>query len=235
MKHLLCVLAVVFLASCQKTILGDQIPIYRELFYDAFQRPDTRPGDIGQPPLGGNYTLLGRGVTAGTATSYIKDKRLVTESDNDLYAIQECSETVNIAVATVRWDNDKGLEGDGVFIVLFSQMGGVNIAWDAIHIQATRFGQSFDVFNRAPLEQIEYQPYDKPLEIGKDYTFTYTVSGVTIFYTIESQGETIVKDKVSNPKFLNKAGKFICYEAYYNQWLKSTKTSIKKISVGTTL
>lgn len=224
-------LLVVLITSCTKqvTVLNHDgtESIFQDLnlkifYYDGFYKGYTSPGDLGKPQIGNEYFIMGKEFLPHTGTVRIEDNILVTDDNNTSYVNQNFDgNTVNYACGRVRWAaSDKPYANDGVFIVLLSEYGGLNIATNCLHIRSTRYRITFDVFNKnwrqdgwaGPLKSINEVRFNDPLQIGRFYTFRFISIGNRIYYKVDG----IMEDYVADDNYLNKIGSSVCFEAYYN-------------------
>lgn len=237
MKNCLILSALVlFFSSCTKEYLINlpETATPRILYFDQFQRQNTDRGVLGMPQMGGQYTMLGRGINLGTPpASQIINKRWVTPDCGDVYAIQELSEgtKLNYVSCKFRWDSNSGKFGSGVMIILMGDMGGVNIAFHTIHIRINPVEMAFDVFDKGrpmPLNSVKFDEY---LQVGKDYSFAFLVVKDTIYYWMNG----ILKGYVADPLYEGKVGKVVVFEHYYNTGHDENTLSSAENGAGSTL
>lgn len=196
-------------------------------FYDDFDRPDTQAGDLGSPPLGMPYQLMG-GIMPEPADSSIVRGRWNPNTLSASYLVQPLRDKVKNIGAKLMWTEYNGHQSDGLFVFLTSPMGAENIAWICNHIRINRYAMSFDVRLHNDTIFTKTIPYPNSLEMNKDYVFDLDFNRGLICYNVVG----VMSGMVANSYIDTCSGSFASYEFFFNSGLTTTKPSVASIWAG---
>lgn len=177
-------------------------------FYDSFNRSNTSPGVMSNPPVGNAYGFYGPGSDPLPAATngYISAKGFIEDQNNTSYLEQNLGAPVWSASAKLSWTPAGGSTGDGNFAFLIFNTSG-SIA-TCIHIQVGRTQAVIQKRVAGAFTTLATLSYPATLAAnGTINDASLTISGSTVSLTVNG-----VSAQATDAFFATSDGNFIIYE-----------------------
>lgn len=181
-------------------------------FYDSFNRANTSPGTMSNPPVGSAYGFYGPYVSSyplpAATNGYISNKGFVADQDNAIYMEQNLGNPVDSVNAKISWTPSNGSTGFATAaLLIYNTPGNID---NCIHIQVSRINALIQKRVNGTFTTLSTVTY--PQQLSRDgtiYDAGVTISGSTVTLTVNGSSAS-----ATDPALATFDGNYVIWENY---------------------